>query len=773
MIVIEKNEKLLKICMLNIYICLDFTMSNPTLDISSIVPFAHLCKCFELMSTANNTKIRKRYLKTFVDAYTKRTRNFYPVLRLMAPESDLKRVFGIKERTLATIILDVYGISTTSSDGKRLLNWREGGGNLPSIIYSLVLARSTAKSIWTLKNVNQFLDELEKSKGVSEKKLIFRQVVSKLPACELKWLCKIILKKLRYGTSLTVLLDAFCPHSSDLFTFRADLEHVCMEIQDPNFRLEENMDLELFVPFQPMLSARQKPLDIPKSMSPPYFVETKYDGERILIHIQKRKTRVFSRYLQNSTTLYGKIIREIRQALDKSVKSCILDGELLVWDEERGCIEPFGGARCISTNGNKEEKKHFFLKIFDILHLNGNSLLQHALYERKELLYKSIKEIPTRVETVKHIECLTIEEVVSIFRKATQEKEEGVVVKNPRSPYMPNVRSKDAWVKLKPDFVSNIASDLDVIILGGYYGGGKKSGGKLYSYLVGVRNNDGTEYYPVGKVATGLSERDRDYLLEELEEDWICDIPENVQPGIDSPDVWIDPEDSRVLEVRAMQIIPCEKRPSGVTFRCPRIEKIRYDKEPEGIITLERLQSLIRETAILQENGMKSTTKKSRKKVYKPLTTPTDVKDVKVKSDLFKDQVFYVCGNAWKKEKRKKLESLIYAHGGTFYQNFSSKVTYVVSDTLNAQLKGIIDESKHRQQMLMNDCDYKNMRVVDLKELLKKRLLKVSGRKAELIERLEKNDKTFHLIHVVKPKWMKDCIREQRFVEFNEENTWN
>ena len=392
-----------------------------------------------------------------------------------------------------------------------------------------------------------------------------------------------------------------------------------------------------------------------------------------------------------------------------------------MWDEEKGCIEPFGGARAIAT----KENKHFFLKIFDVLHLNGDSLLQHALYERKELLYKTIKEIPTRVETVKHTECETIEEVVALFRKVTKEKEEGVVVKNPRSPYMPNVRSRDAWVKLKPDFVSNIASDLDVIILGGYYGEGKKSGGMLYSYLVGVSNNDNTQYYPVGKVATGLSELERKYLLEELEEDWICNCPENVEPGTDTPDVWIDPEDSRVLEVRAMQVIPCEKRPSGVTFRCPRIERIRYDKEAEGIITLERLQGLIRESATLQESGMKTPT---RKKEYKPLTTPTNIDKIVVKTDLFKDQVFYVCGNAWKKEKREVLETQIHENGGTFYQNYTPQVTCVIADTSTAQLKSILDFSKNRKEMLEGDSDYPLMRVVDLKELLRKRIWKLSER---------------------------------------------
>jgi len=751
-------------------------MFDPFLDISDVVPFAHLCKCFDLMSTAKTGKIKKRYLSLFVDAYTARTRNFYPVLRLMTPESDLKRVFGIKEQSLASIILYAYGLSETSEDGRKLLKWREGEGNLPAVIYSLVLARSTAKSRWTLYDVNRFLDELSEAKGVTQKKLVFRQVVSKLQASEVKWLCRIILKKLRYGTSLAPLLETFCPHAADLFTFRADLEHVCRQIQDPNFEIEETMELQLFVPFQPMLSARQRPLDIPKHMDPPYFVETKYDGERVLIHIQKKKTRIFSRYLQNSTSLYAKLIREVRRSLDKSVKSCILDGELLVWDKEKKCIEPFGGTRGIANKGDKEDEKHFFIKIFDILYLNGVSLLQHALYERKDILYKNVREIPTRVETVKHTECSTIEEVVTLFKQAAEEKKEGVVVKNPRSPYMPNIRSKDVWVKLKPDFVSNIASDLDVIILGGYYGNGKKSGGKLYSYLVGVQNSDGTQYHPVGKVATGLTERERDCLLEELEEDWIHEVPENIIPGSDTPDVWIDPEDSRVLEIRAMQIIPCEKRPSGVTFRCPRIERVRYDKEVEGIITLERLQSLIREAAEMDESGMKSKPKPkpiSRKRNYIPLTTPKDVADTKITFDLFKGQVFYVCGNVWKKEKRQELERMIHEYGGVFHHNYNINVNYIIAESKTAQLKGILEEFKKRNEMIRHDREYHSMRVTELKEHLRKRHRKVSGKKSDLIERLEEHDKRFlHPIYVVKPNWLKESIEQRSFAKMTNENMW-
>jgi len=327
-------------------------------------------------------------------------------------------------------------------------------------------------------------------------------------------------------------------------------------------------------------------------------------------------------------------------------------------------------------------------------------------------------------------------------------------------------------VKLKPDFVSNIASDLDMLILGGYYGEGAKSGGKLYSYLVGVQNNDGTEYYPVGKVATGLSERERDCLLEELEDDWVVECPVNVIPGSDVPDMWIDPEDSRVLELRAMQIIPCDKRLAGVTLRCPRIEKIRYDKDPDGIITLERLQNLIREAPEMKESGMRSKPSPPRKaKVYTPLTLPTDTSRIETVSDLFQDKVFYICGHAWEKDKRRDLEMMVHKHGGTFHQNYSRHVTHVISVKSTPLLRRLIEEATRRCHLTNNPIDYQTLRVCDLKAHLRERRLKISGRKTELIERLQKYDASVKPLYVVKVEWLTQSIKEGTCLEVNEDNS--
>jgi len=140
-----------------VMLLIDNIMAMCSIDISNKVPFLHLCELFERMSVSKSAKSRKVLLHKLVDQYVGLTKNYYPILRLMSPEADLKRVYGIREKTLATIILETYSISEKSEDGKRLLKWKEGEGNLPAIIYSLALARSTAKSRWTLQDVNTFL----------------------------------------------------------------------------------------------------------------------------------------------------------------------------------------------------------------------------------------------------------------------------------------------------------------------------------------------------------------------------------------------------------------------------------------------------------------------------------------------------------------------------------------------------------------------------------------------------------------------------------------
>jgi DNA ligase-4 len=747
------------------------------MDLSTQVPFKHLCKLFEMMSSSKKPKHRKLILEKWISAYRSKTKNYFPVIRLLAPECDLDRVYGIKERTLANLILDVYNISKQGSDGKRLLHWREGEGDLPSVIYSLILARSTSDNKWFLSDVNHFLDKLSETKSYAEKLTIFRGIVSKLDATGVKWLSMIILKKLRYGTSLFPLLETFLPGASEIYTYKANLKYLCQRINSESFDFEQEKALELFVPFQPMLSARNKPLDIPLKMEPPYFVETKYDGERVLIHVHKRQIKIFSRYLRESTTLYMKALPEIKFSLKKTVGSCILDAELVVWDEERECIESFGGVRAISKAGEKEDGKHYLFKVFDILYLNGNSLLEFPLFERKQKLYNSIQETSNRVEIVEHSECETIEEVTELFREANDKREEGIVVKNPRSPYIPNARRKDIWVKVKPDFISNIASDLDVVILGGYYGEGKKTVGKIYSYIIGARSEDSSCYYPIGKVATGLTERERSFLLDELKDSWTFDCPINVLPDTyDNPDVWINPEDSLVLEVRAMQVIECDKRLAGITFRCPRIEKIRLDKMTSDCASLKNLRELIRSEAKIDESGFKSISKRSRKKVYVPLTRPTDVSSVDVKSSLFAGKVFYLCGGAWQKEFREDIEKKIYQYGGKFHQNYSPSVNIIIADKMSTTLKSLIEQEKHNRSILVQkrngDIKYETKRVTDLKAICRQRRLKVSGRKSELILRLEEFDQILKPTLIVRTNYLEDCINQNKMIEPNLDNSW-
>lgn len=155
------------------------------------------------------------------------------------------------------------------------------------------------------------------------------------------------------------------------------------------------------------------------------FAEVKYDGERMQIHVmqdlsyEEHSIRIYSKSGRDSTIDREYTHEIIKQALDLGndsreyflylgqevskklvkVNECILEGELLVYDAKRNEIEPFGGIQGFSRGKVKEsEKRYTLIKFFDILHLNGTSLLRVPFIERRRILNAVIRVLPTRVD---------------------------------------------------------------------------------------------------------------------------------------------------------------------------------------------------------------------------------------------------------------------------------------------------------------------------------------------------------------------------------------
>jgi|LauGreDrversion4_2_1035121.scaffolds.fasta_scaffold240809_2 DNA ligase-4 len=167
---------------------------------------------------------------------------------------------------------------------------------------------------------------------------------------------------------------------------------------------------------------------------------------------------------------------------------------------------------------------------------------------------------------------------MSEFNEALSKNEEGIIIKKKDSIYKPDERCND-WVKMKCDYIDTLNDSLDLLILGGYYGEGKRriqSGtcnnfnDHISSFLIGVVksidliNPKNSVILPISKVGTGYSIEELEMLRQKLKNSWKKYDPRmpaklfgNWNPAIsERPDVYIeDPSTSLIFEVKAAELV--------------------------------------------------------------------------------------------------------------------------------------------------------------------------------------------------------------------------
>jgi DNA ligase-4 len=95
------------------------------------------------------------------------------------------------------------------------------------------------------------------------------------------------------------------------------------------------------------------------------------------------------------------------------------------------------------------------VKVFDMLFINGRSLLGEPLSKRKREMHMALKEVPGRVEFVAEFRGRTVEDVRTRLAQVMADRGEGLVLKHSRSTYIPNGRNHD-WIKVKPEYMVGI-----------------------------------------------------------------------------------------------------------------------------------------------------------------------------------------------------------------------------------------------------------------------------------------------------------------------------
>ena len=271
-------------------------------------------------------------------------------------------------------------------------------------------------------------------------------------------------------------------------TFSTDLFYDAEELIGPSQKTGEktskkySKEIEPGKILQPMLAGSSKEI----FNDPTWIYELKWDGYRILAHISEKGVLLQSRNGVNMNQKFPELAKE----LETVEHEAILDGEVTVLDKNG--ISRFG-----ELQNWPETKGTLRYYVFDMLYLNGHSMLDLPLLDRKSLIPDVIEGLRSTLYC-DHIEGMG----TALFEKATEEGMEGVMAKAADSNYVPGARTEQ-WLKIK-----SVESE-DALICG--YTDSVGGGAAFGSLILGKREQDGIAY--IGNCGSGFGEAKRQELV--------------------------------------------------------------------------------------------------------------------------------------------------------------------------------------------------------------------------------------------------------------------
>jgi DNA ligase-1 len=330
--------------------------------------------------------------------------------------------------------------------------------------------------------------------------------------------------------------------------------------------------LEVGRPVSPMLasSAPDVPAAIEKAGGGRVAVDTKLDGIRIQVHRDGDDVRISTRTLDDITSRLPEVVAV---ALGLPARRFVLDGEALALDAD-GRPRPFQETssrtgRLVAGEGGVAVTPYFF----DVLHLDGEDLLDSPAHERAAALERLVPE----QHRVARLVTDDPEGATAFLRDAIAAGHEGVVVKGLEAPYAAGRRGS-AWVKVKP------VHTLDLVVLAVERGSGRRRGW-LSNIHLGARDPESGDFVMLGKTFKGMTDEMLAWQTERFTE--LATSPADASAYV----VRVRPE--QVVEIAFDGVQRSSRYPGGVTLRFARVVRYRDDKAPGEVDTLETVQSFL------------------------------------------------------------------------------------------------------------------------------------------------------------------------------------
>lgn len=531
--------------------------------------------------------------------------------------------------------------------GEDISKKRKELGDMGDVVMQIWKKYSEKGSVYTLQQVYEILWKIVNMRGIGSVQSKGETVLvclKNLSPLESKYFIRLICGELRLGFNARSLLDVYSIYLVKDKGLREILEHaygVCTDIgyiagivvgKNSIKKLSE-IEVTPGTPILSRLVERVASLDeVFERIKAPVIVQPKFDGLRCQIHkwvkddSKAQLSTIWSRYMEQSNPpatlfeeknscnievrLFTRNLEDVTEMFPEIVASAkaippdsfILDSEVMGWDYSKDRFMSYQETMQRRRKYSISEKKaNIPVKsfVFDMLFLCGHSFITKSTAVRLDTLYKKFSNIDGSIQLAQSLKISNVNELKRYFKDSISNGLEGIIVKGQGGGYKPGVRNFE-WIKAKKSIEKKLVDTIDMVIVGYYYGSGRRAGLGLGAILCAVLNKEKGTMDVICKVGTGLDDDLLREIKKKLEVIKVVDVSFDVRyPKFLQPDIWVKPKyvvtvDADEITKNISRIEGEEDIGGGLSLRFPRLIEFDRDKLLEDITTVGELKSMFK-----------------------------------------------------------------------------------------------------------------------------------------------------------------------------------
>jgi len=493
------------------------------------------------------------------------------------------RTLDISWATLSNVIKRL-----TDVDWRRFSKVFRDTGDLGSTVKSIFESSKVGRqavlferplSILEVRRILEAIAEASGQGSRERKDRLVESLLGRATPIEAKYLVKIMIGEMRTGfqeglmeLAVSKAFSAPLEAVQKASMLTGDVGEVASLLREYGEEALSRIGFRLMRPLKPMLAQMaESPDEAIREHGGKTAFEYKLDGARIQIHKVGEEVKIFSRRLTDVTESLPEIVQAVREGV--KAHDAVLEGEVIAVGGD-GHPLPFQHLmrrfRRVYEVDRMVQEIPVKLYLFDLLYVDGESLIDEPYLKRRNRLSKVVEGIPLTEQLVTG----NPTEAEEFLKRAIEMGHEGLMAKRLDSPYKPGVRGKH-WFKIKEPL-----EPLDLVITAAEYGYGRRHGW-LSDYYLAARDEETGELLVVGKTFKGLTDQEIIEMTERLKR---LAVREEGHRVVVKPRI--------VVEVAYNEIQKSPKYKCGMALRFARITRIRDDKSPEEADTIQKVRRI-------------------------------------------------------------------------------------------------------------------------------------------------------------------------------------